>query len=273
MIRRDVTEERVAQASASHNDRLAAIGTLAAGMAHEINNPMTYIKMSLDLIQESLSEVQPSSEQHYLLKLDVYDELNDAIGDASEGVERVTAIVGSLLSIARSGGQRGETEKMTQVDLNEIVQACANLVKPEFSKNVELKIDLSRELEVWGRRSELIQVILNLLINAAQAMPPDRKSGNWVEVSSKTLPTDAIELSISDNAQGIPQSDLAFLFEPFFSSKPIGKGTGLGLAVSRGIIDNHHATISVYSELGVGTRFVITFPSLDHFFPKQPIHS
>ena len=265
VIRRDVTEERVAQASAAHNDRLAAIGTLAAGMAHEINNPMTYIKMSLDLIQESLSESEQQADKQYLITSDIYDELEDAVSDASEGVERVTGIVGSLLSIARGGGQRGETERMTRVNLNEVAQACANLVKPEFSKKVELHIELDDKLRVWGRRSELIQVILNLLINAAQAMPVDRKSGNWVKVRSKILPSGGVELSVSDNAKGIPEADLPHIFEPFFSSKPVGKGTGLGLAVSKGIIENHHANMAVSSEEGVGTQFMISFPALSSF--------
>ena len=267
VIRRDITEERIAQASAAHNDRLAAIGTLAAGLAHEINNPMTYIKMSLDLIQESLEELE-EEEGNFILEHDLYDELKDATSDASEGVNRVTSIVRSLLSIARSGGERGEGERMSQVNLYEVIQACSNLVKPEFSKRVQLIVESNEVLHVLGRRSELIQVILNLLINAAQAMPIDRDGGHWVKIKTETLENGRVVLIVSDNASGIPSDDLEHIFEPFFSSKPVGKGTGLGLAVSRGIIEAHHATMTVASKLGEGTSFTISFPSFSHF-PDQ----
>ncbi len=264
VLRRDITEERFAQASAAHNDRLAAIGTLAAGMAHEINNPMTYIKMSLDLIQENL-EKSPLSDKVYQLDEDSYNDLIDAVSDATEGVDRVTEIVRSLLSIARSGGERGEGERMSQVDLDEVIMSCANLVKPEFSKTVDLLIESKRNLRVWGRRSELIQVLLNLMMNAAQAMPLKRASNDWVKVRAQRLETGQIQLAVIDNARGIPSSDLEHIFDPFFSSKPVGKGTGLGLAVSRGILEAHHAVVKVQSIEGEGTSFIITFPALNQF--------
>ena len=268
VTRRDVTEKRIAQASAAHNDRLASIGTLAAGMAHEINNPMTYIKMSLELIQESLEEAEQSNhhtQDGYLIDRDTFDELADATQDASEGVKRVSNIVQSLLSIARGGGQKGESERMSQVKLNEVIQACANLVKPEFSKSVELSVEVIGDLKVWGRRSELIQVLLNFLINASQAMPPDRDQGNWVKVKAWQTEKGEVKLMVSDNAKGIPEEDLTHIFEPFFSSKPVGQGTGLGLAVSRGIIEDHHAHIEVSSKEGKGTSFILTFPALNVF--------
>ena len=258
VIRRDVTEERIAQASAAHNDRLAAIGTLAAGMAHEINNPLTYIKMSLDLIQEGLKETTEQRDGR-LLDQKVYEELNDATHDASEGVDRVSHIVQSLLSIARSGGSRGSNEAMSMVSLIEVVQACSSLVKPEFSRSLQLEIEVDHTLSVMGRRSELIQVLLNLLINAAQAMPKNRLSGHWIKVTSSMMESGEIQLIVSDNAQGIPTDDLDHIFEPFFSSKPVGEGSGLGLAVSHGIIEAHQATISVSSVEGEGTTFTLTF--------------
>jgi signal transduction histidine kinase len=270
VIRRDVTEERIAQASAAHNDRLAAIGTLAAGMAHEINNPLTYIKMSLDLIQEGLKETTEQKDGR-LLDQEIYEELNDATHDASEGVDRVSHIVQSLLSIARSGGSRGSNEAMSMVSLIEVVQACASLVKPEFSRSVQLEIEVDHTLSVMGRRSELIQVLLNLLINAAQAMPKNRLSGHWIKVASSMMKSGDIQLIVSDNAQGIPTEDLDHIFEPFFSSKPVGEGSGLGLAVSHGIIEAHQATISVSSVEGEGTTFTITFSGIQSFTDSEDI--
>ena len=265
VIRRDVTEERVAQASAIHNDRLAAIGTLAAGMAHEINNPLTYIKMSLDLLQEGLEE---TSDHGSWRRLDqnVYEELDDAVHDAIEGVDRISHIVQSLLSMARSGGEHSNNKHISQMSLIEVVKACTNLLKSEFSKKVELFIEVDHKLTVMGRQSELIQVLLNLLINAAQAMPQNRTSNHWVKVSSSVTEAREVQLLVSDNALGIPVDDLEHIFEPFFSSKPVGEGTGLGLAVSRGIIDAHQTTISVTSVEGEGTTFTLTFPPIKEVF-------
>jgi CheY-like chemotaxis protein len=254
-------------------------------MAHEINNPLTYIKMSLDLLQEGLEETTVQGDWRRL-DHEVYEELNDAIHDAIEGVDRVSHIVKSLLSIAQSGGRRGSNESMSTVRLIEVAKACASLVKPEFSKGIELLIEVDHKLSVMGKRPELIQVLLNLLINAAQAMPKDRLSGHQIKVASSMLSSGEIQLTVSDNAQGIPGDDLDRIFEPFFSSKPVGEGTGLGLAVSRGILEAHQATISVSSIEGEGTTFIITFPKvhpsdaaedpgrdLSRFLGNEPINS
>lgn len=255
VIRRDLTEERIAQASAAHNDRLAAVGTLAAGMAHEINNPLTYIKMSLELIDEGLEDTQTLNE-------DTFEELREAARDAAEGVDRVSHIVRGLLSIARSGGERGQSERATLVDLVEIIQTCSSLVKADFSKQrVKLELDLPSTALMWGRRSELLQVFLNFIMNAAQAMPKDRQTPNWVKVEVNAESNQSVITRISDNGSGIPKQDQEKIFEPFFSSKPVGEGTGLGLAVSRGIIEAHHGKIALDSDLDVGTTFTLIFPT------------
>ena len=256
VIRRDLTSSRAAQASAAQNDRLASIGTLAAGMAHEINNPLTYIRTSLDLIQDTFSERDDCKDE----------ELDEAIEDAIEGVERVSEIVRNLLSIARTGGVRGESEEMAQVELSEMIHACAHLMRPKLKNKVEVLIEISPKLSIYGRRSELIQVILNLFINASQAMPVTRLKGNVIDVKATRTEDSLVMLTVSDNGTGIPERDLPHIFAPFFTSKPTGQGTGLGLAVSRGIIESHHGKIVVSSKDGEGTLFTLTFP---HYSPLE----
>ena len=128
-------------------------------------------------------------------------------------------------------------------------------------------VETQPSIRVWGRYSELIQVLLNFLINAAQAMPKERHTGSWVKVQAWTESSNEVKLVISDNAKGIPQKDLHHIFEPFFSSKPVGEGTGLGLAISRSIIESHQATIEVASTEGQGTSFTLCFP------PFSPLRS
>jgi len=260
VIRRDVTDERVAQAAAAHNDRLAAVGTLAAGMAHEINNPLMYIRTSLELIQEELEERGLTQE---------LTEASDALNDASEGVDRVSHIVKSLLSIARSGGRRGQHEEMSPVSVSELVSACVNLVKAELGKRVTLEVKVPTSLSVWGRRSELIQVLLNLITNASQAMPQERAHQGQVRISARQGSTSEVLIAVQDNAGGISEEDLTHIFEPFFSSKPVGQGTGLGLSVSRGIIQAHLGTLEVSSVLGEGSCFTITLPTSEHAHQEE----
>lgn len=252
VVRHNTTEERLAQAAAAHNDRLAAVGTLAAGVAHEINNPLMYIRVNLELLEEALAGRRLSEAEVE----DLVESTRDAIG----GVDRVSQIVKSLLSIARSGGERGRHESMGRVDLGELARVCASLVRPEFSKRVTLEVAVPEgELLAWGRRSELLQVLLNLLMNAAQAMPPGRAAGNLVRITGRQE-AGRVVLAVEDNASGIPEADLPRIFEPFFSSKPVGEGTGLGLAVSRGIVQAHGGELLVRSQVGVGTTFEVSLP-------------
>lgn len=264
VVRHNTTDERLAQAAAAHNDRLAAVGTLAAGVAHEVNNPLMYIRVNLELLEEALAGggVDAGAAESLL------ESTRDAIG----GVDRVSQIVKSLLSIARSGGERGRQEAMGRVDLGELARVCASLVRSEFSKRVSLEVEVPEGVfVVWGRRSELLQVLLNLLMNAAQAMPTGRVSGNRVAISCRRVEGGRaasgraegaqVVLCVEDNASGIPEADLPRIFEPFFSSKPVGEGTGLGLAVSRGIVQAHGGEVRVRSRVGVGTTFEVLLPA------------
>jgi signal transduction histidine kinase/ActR/RegA family two-component response regulator len=269
VISRDITEERAAQASAVHNDRLAAIGTLAAGMAHEINNPLTYIKMSLDLIKDELEMPAHSSDETLKPTSIAKLEIIEAISDAMEGVDRVSHIVKSLLNIARSGGTKGTSEQIVPVNLLDTFQACAKLMKAKLSGKVEVDISIQPEIIVWGRRSELIQVFLNFFINAAQAMPEDRLTGNWIKVRANETDADIVKIMIQDNAKGIPQEDLEHIFEPFFTSKAVDEGTGLGLSVSKGIIEAHQGKVMVSSQVDVGTTFTLHFFRLEEALPKM----
>jgi CheY-like chemotaxis protein len=140
-------------------------------------------------------------------------------------------------------------------------------MKSDLSGKTTLTLDIREDLIIWGRRSELIQVFLNFLINAVQAMPDDRKA-NLIRVGAETE-HGMTKITIEDNAKGIAREDLDQIFDPFFSSKPIGEGTGLGLSVSKGIIEAHQGSIEAISREGVGTIFTIRLPVIESALPKM----
>lgn len=244
----DVTESKQLQAQLVQAGKMAAIGQLAAGVAHEINNPISIILGKAELMLSSHGSVLPHK---------VVSDLR-MIGRHSH---RIAAITRSLLQLSRRS-----VEDWVQVNLNELVQETLPLVEHQFlSGKSRLKLALCPKLPlIRGKPGQLQEVVLNLLDNALDAMPQE---GGEVEVAThdSSLPgsengNGSVALVIRDSGSGISETIRDRIFDPFFTTKAVGKGTGLGLSIVHGIVKNHGGEIRVESEMRKGTTFEIVLP-------------
>jgi two-component system NtrC family sensor kinase len=222
--------------------KMAAIGALTAGIAHEINNPLNNISITIEALIDEFKE-WTDEEKLEMLK------------DAFTQVERAAATVANLLDFTR----RDETA-FELLSINDVIRSTANIVRNEVTlNNIRLALNLSDDLWlIRGNQHNLQQVFLNLFLNAIQAMP----DGGDLTVTSSHQDS-AVRIDVSDTGTGIPQEILERIFDPFFTTKEVGKGTGLGLSVSFGIIEKHHGSIRVENQSGKGANFIVTLPSAE----------
>ncbi|HEX8950440.1 MAG TPA: ATP-binding protein, partial [Polyangia bacterium] len=248
----DVTAEREAQHQLLLADRLAALGMLVAGIGHEINNPAAYVSLGVQQIARHLraARTQPEAEQRASL-----ERVLPILDDVSAGVHRIAEIVGELKLFSRDP----DVDATGPVDLNGIVRSAAALVQAELRARARLQLDLGELPPAPGSWARLSQVVLNLLINAAQAIAPGNAEGNEVVVRTENV-GDELRIVVGDSGAGIAPAALPRIFDPFYTTKPVGEGTGLGLAISYDIVRRLGGTISVESELGRGTRFTVSLP-------------
>jgi two-component system NtrC family sensor kinase len=236
----DITERRGLERAAKQSEKLAALGTLAAGLAHELNNPIGIISTRAELM---LLDAESRS-----LPDDVTEDLR-VIHRHSQRIARITQ---GLLSFARSpSGQSG------RVDLNRVIDETLLLVEKTIVKDgVRVRRALTPDLPmIWGDANALQQVVVNLLTNARDAV---RAGGEiFIETRVAAEPPGRVQLAVRDTGSGIPPEVLAKIFDPFFTTK--AEGTGLGLSISYGIVRDHRGTVDVRSTPGEGTTFVLTF--------------
>jgi len=228
-------QEKQAQLVAA--EKLASVGILAAGIAHEINNPLTSVLTFSNLM---LEQCPPDDPRHEKLKL------------MARETERARNIVRQLLSFAKEA-----PIKLVRIDLNRQINEVVDSLKAQGAfKDIELVVGLSEDIPEMRADPALIgQVILNMLLNAIHAIvPPGR-----IEIATRHAEGLA-EITISDTGRGIPEDHIGKIFDPFFTTKEVNKGTGLGLAVSYGIIKKHGGNIDVTSTLGKGTTFIVKLP-------------
>jgi PAS domain S-box-containing protein len=232
----DISERVALQRAARQSDKLAALGTLSAGIAHEINNPIGIITSRVEVMLLEAEGGELSAE----LRKDLDVILRHA--------RRVASITQALLSFARQSSGNREP-----VNLNRVAEEMVHLVQKDMSRarvDVTLKLD-----ENLPDANAIGQVLLNLLTNARRAMP----DGGEITIETSHLPaTRSVRLLVRDNGSGIAPEILPRIFDPFFTTKP--DGTGLGLSISHGIVHDHHGTVDVNSEVGNGTTFTLTFP-------------
>ena len=244
---RDLTERRRLQASLQQADRLASVGSLAAGVAHEINNPLAYVIANLELLGEDLADASGAPMPH--------SELRRRLGEATEGAQRVARIVGDLKSFART-----DDADPHPVSVNAVIDKAIDIARNEIRHRALLIRQYGDVPPTIGNEGKLTQVFLNLLVNAAHAIPEGAREGN--EISVRTAPFDdgLILVEIADSGSGIPDDIRGHIFDPFFTTKPQGMGTGLGLSICHGIVTRIGGTIEVHSEYGVGTTFRLLLP-------------
>jgi CheY-like chemotaxis protein len=246
-------------------DRMLSAGTLAAGVAHEINNPLAYITATLETVANELPNItiDPRSRLRDTT-------LHSLIADARDGMARMSAIVRDLRSLSRD-----DHEPAHPFDVPEVLRVALNMANNEIRHRAQIITAIDRDLPaVNGSATRLGQVFLNLLINAAQAIPDGNIEKNEIRVHARTSPDRAfVSIDVADTGVGIPANVLPRIFDPFFTTKPPGAGTGLGLAISHQIIKSMNGEITVDSRPGRGTTFHVRIPaaaSADTPKPRAP---
>ena len=240
----DLTELRRLQASLAFADRMASVGTLAAGVAHEINNPLTFVTVGLGALSRRLEQtsLEPAAKRDLL----------QIVRDAQEGADRVASIVRDLKVFSRA-----DDESTGAVELAPVIEYAARMVHSEIKHRAELVIDVGEMPRVVGNETRLGQVFINLLINAAQAIPQGKADLNSITLSARVA-GDRVVVSVADTGEGIDPSLVDRIFEPFVTTK--SHGTGLGLAICHGIVTRLGGTIEVERAPERGTIFRVALP-------------
>jgi signal transduction histidine kinase len=281
-LNQDVTAGKLAQIQLLQAEKMASIGKLAAGVAHEINNPTAFVSSNLKTLSEYVQDIIAVKDQYKammasLKTLKLEDSCLDAIkghirhieelesrlnidmvigdivaviSESLEGTGRITRIVQDLKNFAHPG-----EEKESMFNVNENIESTLGIVWNELKYKTVVHKDFGDIPRIRGYPQQLNQVFMNLLVNAAQAI----KEKGEIRISTRA-DNGYIDIKIADTGMGIPPENLPKLFDPFFTTKEVGKGTGLGLHVSYSIVEKHHGTIAVESDVGVGTTFTVRIP-------------
>ncbi|MEI8254509.1 MAG: PAS domain S-box protein [Deltaproteobacteria bacterium] len=271
-ILRDVTEQRAFDAQYAQAEKMASIGLLAAGVAHEVNNPLAYTMLRIEAIaslskrldagladiREVLSGRDDAEAQAVLRACDqqaaLLEQLGDHVATAIEGSERVRSIINDLRVFSRL-----DRDDRSVVEVTGPLRRALSIAGHALDRRAKVVQDIAETPPVLASPGRLTQVFLNLLLNASEAIPEGGADTNEVRVRAR-LVDGAVHVSISDTGCGVAPADLHRLFEPFFTTRPSGVSTGLGLAICHGIVTSLGGTITVESKIGVGTTFTVALP-------------
>lgn len=262
VVFRDTREREALLERISTSDRLASLGTLAAGVAHEINNPLTYVMANAAMVSRELSRIESElgevtngcTAAVLASSTGQLSRLRDDVTEIEEGAERIRRIVADLRVFARPDS--GHTEG----DLAAALRWALRVTKTLFNGRAEVEVELASLPTVRGDMTRLGQVFINLLVNAAQAIPEGNAEHERVVVSTRVLEGDRVEVSIRDTGSGMTPEVMRKIFEPFYTTKPVGSGTGLGLSVCKGIVDAVGGELLVESVPNVGSTFRVVLP-------------
>ncbi|MFT6249601.1 MAG: signal transduction histidine kinase [Cognaticolwellia sp.] len=273
-LRENFVTLRQQEAAMLKSEKLATLGTLSAGIAHEVNNPLAFVLSNMEslmdytnsfrklllltqtlLDQNELSEPVQTVFNKLIEQEDLtftYDDVIELLNDTGDGLHRVRDIIDNLRSFSRS-----QSADRIKTDLLEGLNSTLKLIKSELNESVDLKLSLQPLPSTLCNTNELNQVFLNLIINAIYATKDIDKA--TIKISSH-YQDDTIFIRIQDNGCGMSEKVKKQIFVPFFTTKPVGQGTGLGMAVVYGIITDHHGDILVKTKEGAGTTFEIQLP-------------
>jgi hypothetical protein len=251
LFKRDVTREKEFQAQFYQAEKMATVGALAAGVAHEINNPLTAILGFAQGLQRR------NARLHGKIDEELYDDFKEYTETIIKESLRCRDIVQTLLTFSRP-----TVASLSHVDLNQCVTDTLFILKHHFKEqdNLIVTTELLDNLpKILGDESQLKQVIINLLTNALDATSAD----GTIRIKTLADALNRVELVIEDSGSGIPLELQDKLFEPFFTTKPVGKGIGIGLSTCYTIVQNHHGEISVTSSVGKGSAFRVSLPGVE----------
>ena len=252
-VHRDIGERRAMQAQLLVASRLASVGTLAAGVAHEINNPLAFVNANVlylaDELERFRSALGPATDEILLL-----------VAETRQGVERIGLIVRDLKAFSRVDSE----DVSAVVDVRKVLAFAEKMAGKEMRQRARVLRDIQQVPMVKANESRLGQVFLNLLLNAAQAIPDGAAAENEIRIRTRTDGLGRAVVEVSDTGRGIPEELRARVFDPFFTTKPVGEGTGLGLSICLGIVRSLGGEILLESEVGKGSTFRVALP------PHQP---
>jgi len=249
-VSRDVSDRKKLEAQLRLTETMSTVGTLAAGMAHEINNPLTYVIANLEFLAQRLPQRGP-----WLGEREAREWVS-ALTEAREGASRVQRIVKDL-----KDASRGDHEHFGDVDIEQVLESTLKLAANELQHHARVVRDYSRVPTVSGNASRLGQVFLNLLVNAAHAIREGAAHENEIRLALRADAKQRVVVEIHDSGHGIPEEHRARLFEPFFTTKDVGEGTGLGLFICHRIVTDLGGTIEVESNIGKGSVFRVVLPA------------
>ncbi len=269
-LARQQAELQRLQAQIIQNEKMASLGLMAAGVAHEINNPAGFIYSNVDLLRKHVADLESCLSEFDQLALpddlvaqvrnikdkvdyeNLVNDLDSILADCSLGAERIRDVIKNLRLFSRL-----DEAEIKRVDLNESIDATLRLLSIYYKAgNIKVERDYGDLPPINCYAAQLNQVWMNLLVNAAQAIG---KEPGEVRITTRCAGA-TVTISFADSGKGIPAQHLKQVFDPFFTTKPIGEGTGLGLSISHGIVEQHGGTIRVESNAGSGTIFTITLP-------------
>jgi PAS domain S-box-containing protein len=244
VLARDITEQRRVEDQLARADRLSSLGTLAAGVAHEINNPLTYVLLHLDAIRAAIGRGDNAR-------------IMEHAESAAEGAQRVARIVRDLSVFSRS-----EQDVRHDTDVRKPIGVAISTASHELKHRARVVQDLAEVPPILASEGRVAQIVLNLLLNAAHAIPEGHPDSNEIRVTTRTVDGE-VQIAVRDTGCGIPEEHRKRLFEPFFTTKPVGEGSGLGLAICHGLVAALGGRIEVESEVGRGTTFTIVIPAAE----------
>jgi two-component system NtrC family sensor kinase len=262
-------EIRETQQKLVQSAKLLSLGQLVAGIAHELNNPIGFIYSNMKHLKDysikilqmaEIAEKNPQKMEEFKKQIDldfIKEDMQKLISSCEEGARRTREIVVGLRNFSRL-----DEGKFQTFNLNESLDICLNFISGEIKNRISVVKNYSKLPLFYGQPTQIHQVFINILMNAAQAI---KLNGNiWISTAlQKQADKDWFTICIKDDGQGISSENLDKVFDPFFSTKEVGKGTGLGLSISYGIIQNHKGEIKVQSTMGVGTEFTIWLPLMN----------
>jgi two-component system NtrC family sensor kinase len=277
-VEADLKAHQASQSHIIHTTKLASLGQMVAGAAHEINTPLGFVKSNVEVVADLLAE----HEQQLSRLMSGIDLLHNAdavalarardalqrargtlatqpllgdaralLGDAGDGLKSIATLVQNLKNFARV-----DRDGLDLVDLNDSVRSALSVAAHQLRDRIAVRTEFGALPRVRCMPSQLNQVFLNLITNAAQAMPED----GTLTITSRVA-GDGVEVSVTDTGQGIPDAVLPKIFDPFFTTKPVGEGTGLGLSIVHKILKSHGGSIRVRTAPGAGTTFTVALPT------------
>ncbi len=255
----DISELHRLQQTTIRNDRVMALGTLAASVAHEINNPLAYVlaqaegvDAEVDVLEGLLAKMQGPEVPAARAAL---ERMRERLAPVRSGTARIASITRDLRTFSRP-----DDSSLCPVDLRSVVLSVLKLVGKEVEARARLVLDLQPTRPVMGNEARLVQVVLNLVVNAIQALPVDSTGTNELHLRTRDDGAQVL-LDVADSGPGVPAADRDRIFEPFFSTKEIGKGTGLGLFVCRNIVQGLAGNVEVLDRPAGGALFRVTLPA------------